>query len=102
MTRNPAARGRAAAPQPEMVAYLEQEQHLVADTHAVGGGFPDLVVGTTWGEFVLVECKSPGGRLTPEQKAWHARWMHLPRCMPKSVVELRAWMERRKKQWLAR
>ncbi len=84
-----------------MVDYLEGEGHLVQDLHTVGDGCPDLLVGTTWGELVLVEAKAPGGRLTTEQKRWHMTWMHLPRCLPKSVVELRAWMERRRKLWLA-
>ncbi len=102
MSRNPAAQGRKDSTQPEMVDYLEGEEHLVEDLHRVGGGCPDLLVGTTWGELLLVECKAPGGRLTPEQKRWHMAWHHLPRCMPKSVVELRAWMEKRRKRWLAR
>ena len=101
MSRNPAAQGRKDSTQPEMVEYLIGEQHLVADTHAVGGGFPDLVVGCTWGEIVVVECKTHAGRLTPEQKRWHMAWHHLPRCMPKSVVELRAWMDKRRQRWLA-
>lgn len=97
MSRNPARLGKADATQPDMVEWLESEGHLVADTHTVGGGFPDLVVGCSWGEIVAVECKANRGRLTREQKLWHARWFHLPRCMPRSVVELRAWMERRRK-----
>ncbi len=97
--RNPARLGKADSTQPEMVDYLEGEQHLVQDIHSVGDGCPDLLVGCTWGEFVVVECKSSGGRLTADQKRWHMRWHHLPRCMPKSVVELRAWMERRKQLW---
>jgi hypothetical protein len=96
MTRNPARLGRADSTQPEMVDWLESQEHVVQDLHTVGGGCPDLLVGTTWGELVLVECKSPGGRLTPEQRQWHWKWHHLPRCMPKSVVELRAWMENRR------
>lgn len=102
MSRNPAARGRADATQPEMVEWLEAEGHLVADTHAVGGGFPDLVVGCSWGEFIVVECKTARGKLTPEQVTWHWRWRHLPRCMPRSVVELRAWMDKRKTLSLGR
>lgn len=95
--RNPAARGRADATQPEMVEYLKGEGHLVVDTSAVGGGFPDLIVGCSWGEFIVVEAKTSTGRLTKKQKEWHWNWRFLPRCMPRSVVELRAWMERRRK-----
>ena len=100
--RNPARLGKADATQPEMVEWLEREGHLVADTHAVGGGFPDLVVGCSWGEFIVVEAKTARGRLTTEQKLWHWAWRHLPRCMPRSVVELRAWMERRRAYFSAR
>lgn len=99
MSRNPAARGKADATQPEMVQWLEQQGHLVQDLHAVGGGCPDLLVGAPWGELLIVECKSPGGGLTQQQVEWHFRWrqFHALRCMPRSVVELRAWMERRRK-----
>jgi hypothetical protein len=102
MSRNPAARGKADATQPEMVEWLEANDYVVEDLHGVGGGCPDLLVGTPWGELVLVEAKTPLGRLTPLQKHWHNKWFHLPRCMPRSVVELRAWMERRRKLALNR
>lgn len=99
MSRNPAARGRADATQPEMVQWLEQQGHLVQDLHAVGEGCPDLLVGTTWGELVLVEVKTPAGRLEQSQQAWLWRWRGLPCCVPRSLAELRAWMERRRKSW---
>ncbi len=98
--RNPAAKGRLDLTQPEMVRFLLEGHFNVQNLSRVGGGCPDLLIGCPWGELVLVECKSPGGRLTPDQKLWHSRWHHLPRCMPKSVVELRAWLEQRKKRYL--
>lgn len=85
-----------------MVEWLEQNDYVVEDLHRVGGGCPDLLVGTPWAEIVLVEVKTPRGKLTPDQTRWHWKWHHLPRCMPRSVVELRAWMERRRKLWSAR
>ncbi len=50
----------------------------VHDASAVGGGFPDLVVGIR-GCNILVECKdggkSPSRRqLTPEQQIFHTAW----------------------------
>lgn len=101
-TRNPAARGRADTTQPDMVEWLEQNGFLVQFLGIVGLGCPDLLIGTPWGELVLVECKSPGGRLTPQQREWHTRWQRFPRCMPKSVTELRGWMEKRRKAYFLR
>ena len=100
MSRHPARLGKADSTQADMVDYLERQEHLVQDLHVVGGGCPDLLVGATWGELLLVECKAPGGRLTTEQRAWHMRWHHLPRCMPKSVLELKGWMEKRRRRYL--
>jgi hypothetical protein len=86
--------------QPEMVQFLMEGEYNVQNLSQVGGGCPDLLVGCPWGELVLVECKSPGGRLNAEQKRWHMAWHHLPRCMPKSVVELKGWLEKRKARFL--
>jgi hypothetical protein len=104
VSRNPARLGKADATQPEMVEWLESHGFLVQDLHQMGDGCPDLLVGAPWGELLLVECKTPSGGLTRQQAEWHFRWrqFHGLRCMPRSVVELRAWMERRKKQWLER
>ena len=42
----------------------------VLHLHRVGHGCPDLAVyhGKTW---TFLECKSPGGKLTPAQENWH-------------------------------
>ena len=66
------------ANQPEIVAALRAIGASVADTSAVGKGFPDLVCGyqgRTW----LLECKdgslSPSRRkLTPDQVEFKATW----------------------------
>ena len=51
----------------------------VADTAAVGLGFPDLVVATPRGRTLLLEVKDgdlpPSARtLTPPQRRFHAAW----------------------------
>ena len=45
----------------------------VRPTHQVGSGFPDLVVGFR-GVTLLVEVKTPTGRLTPEQIFFFDDW----------------------------
>ena len=50
----------------------------VADTHALGGGFPDLCVGYRKGN-LLVELKNPkqprsGQRLTKAEERFHRAW----------------------------
>ena len=37
-------------------------------------GLADLLVKAPDGRVYLVECKTPGGRLTPEQVEWFAWW----------------------------
>lgn len=64
--------------QSEIVASFRAMGCSVADTSAVGDGFPDLVVGK-FGITVLVEVKNPRKipskrRLTPDQKDFHDEW----------------------------
>lgn len=67
-------RRRVDTTQAVIVAALRTAGASVAVTSFVGQGFPDLLVG--WGERVLflVEAKSPGGKLTADETAWHAQW----------------------------
>lgn len=71
-------RARTDANQRELVTYLRSVGASVAPTHAVGEGFPDLVVG--WrGKNYLIEVKDgtkppSARRLTPAQERWHAAW----------------------------
>lgn len=58
--------GRIDANQSEIVAALRACGCTVAITSDVGGGFPDLVVGYQGRNFLL-EIKTPGGKLTPDQ-----------------------------------
>ena len=66
------------ANQPGIVAGLRAAGCTVAPAHAVGRGFPDLVVGYR-GCTYLLEVKDgdkpPSARkLTPAQVDWHAAW----------------------------
>jgi hypothetical protein len=69
---------RVDANQPGIVAGLRAAGCTVALAHAVGRGFPDLVVGYR-GCTYLLEVKDgdkpPSARkLTPAQVDWHAAW----------------------------
>ena len=66
------------ANQSEIVFALRSIGARVAPTHAVGQGFPDLVVSFR-GRNVLFEVKDPSQppskrRLTPDQKIFHDEW----------------------------
>lgn len=58
----------------------------------VGGGVPDLLVGTPRGQLILVEvkdgAKAPSRRqLTSDQERWHADWRRYPIFVVSSVLE---------------
>lgn len=59
--------------QREIVSALRAIGATVQPLHSVGRGCPDLLVGFR-GRNLLVECKSTGGKLTPDQERWHAEW----------------------------
>lgn len=69
---------RVDANQPEIVEQLRAAGMSVEPTHAVGAGFPDLVVGVTLScgcRFTfLVEVKMPRGQLNARQQRWHKQW----------------------------
>ena len=56
-----------------IVKALREAGATVQDLSAVGRGVPDLLVGYNDVNY-LVECKSPGGKLTPDQRVWHSKW----------------------------
>jgi hypothetical protein len=69
---------RVDANQPEIVAGLRAAGCTVAAAHAVGRGFPDLVVGYR-GCTYLLEVKDgdkpqSARKLTPAQVDWHGEW----------------------------
>lgn len=64
--------------QREVMAALRQVGASVEPTHAVGAGFPDIVVGFRGANYLL-EIKDGNKRpserrLTPHQQKWHATW----------------------------
>ena len=80
MGRSPMMGGRARrtdANQQEIVKALRDWGATVAVTSAIGGGFPDLVVGVN-GLNILMEIKRPhppsAGALTNDEERWHAEW----------------------------
>lgn len=56
-----------------IVKALREAGATVQDLSAVGRGVPDLLVGYNEVNY-LIECKSPGGKLTPAQREWHTAW----------------------------
>ncbi len=53
-----------------IVKALRDTGHGVIDLSGVGKGCPDLLVGRGM-SWVMVECKTDKGKLTPEQVIWH-------------------------------
>lgn len=61
------------ANQAEIVAALRKAGATVQPIHTIGRGCPDLLVGFN-GENLLLEIKSPGGVLTPDERNWWMAW----------------------------
>lgn len=59
--------------QSAIVAALRAVGCSVVSLHRVGGGVPDLLVGHI-GHTYLLEIKTPTGRVSPNQRAWHRAW----------------------------
>lgn len=79
------------ANQAEIVAALRAVGATVITCHAVGKGFPDLVVGYR-GETFLIEVKDPSQplhrhELTPAQVEFHAAWRGRPIAKVFTVLE---------------
>jgi hypothetical protein len=54
---------------------LVEAGYAVRDIHQLGGGLPDLLVcDPVTRRVVLVECKSPSGRLTPAEARFFREW----------------------------
>ena len=62
------------ATQDAIVDALLEAGYRVQTLAMVGHGVADLLVRCPDGRLALIECKSPGGTLTPAQKAWITRW----------------------------
>jgi hypothetical protein len=50
------------------VEALRKAGYQVIDLASTGDGIPDLMVVSKYGRIVLIEIKSPGGRLTEPEK----------------------------------
>lgn len=73
--------------QSEIVRGLREVGASVADTHRLGGGFPDLVV--AWGgKHFLLEIKALGEDLNPLERDWHLKWkgpVHIVRSLDEAL-----------------
>jgi hypothetical protein len=59
---------------------LRDVGYRVAETHQIGAGFPDLVIGgvhRTTGQpgIWLIEVKDKTGKLTPSELSFHQEWI---------------------------
>lgn len=59
--------------QREIVEAARKLGAQVVYLHQVGSGCPDLLLGIA-GKNLLVEVKSPGGELTPDEARFHLTW----------------------------
>lgn len=64
--------------QPEIVDGLLLLGYKLQSLSACGMGVPDLLVQKKDGTLALLEVKSPGGSITPQQKKWMAWWGRVP------------------------
>jgi hypothetical protein len=71
--RRPAAQGKPDENQAMIVSTYEALYCSVVDTHELGGGFPDLVVGIA-GITCLVEVKNADGTLKRSQETFKLDW----------------------------
>lgn len=59
----------------EIVAALRAHGCKVTDLSGVGKGVPDVLVWIpAWSRWVMLEIKSPGGKLNERQAKWHAEY----------------------------
>lgn len=75
--RNPAAQGRPDANHAQVGEWYREEWCLTFDTHKLGGGFGDWVIGipTKRGKVLqIVEVKTPDGSLRPNQVTFLRDW----------------------------
>jgi len=59
--------------QQEIIDTLKEAGYSVHNTHDLGGGFPDIVVGCDKGN-VLAEIKMPGKGLNEKETKWFMSW----------------------------
>lgn len=85
---------RVDANQAAIMRVLRQAGCSCTDTHEVGHGFVDLVVGRVDAEGVprtyLLEIKSPGGTLTDDEWCWQTFWRGSKAIVHDEIEALRA------------
>lgn len=88
------------ANQPALVAQLRAAGYHVAPTHALGRGFPDLIVTgvrlpTGDVAALLVEVKDSRGKLTEDEQEWHAAYPEGgPLIVARCAEDVLAWFGR--------
>lgn len=65
---------------------LREAGFWVWDTHDLGGGFPDLIALNKSGEFVMLEVKARGGKLTDDELAFFRELIEVHHCRKLLVV----------------
>lgn len=80
--------------------------YRVHDTHQLGEGFPDFLVGAPWGELFLLEVKNPdkppsARQLTADEAEFHSRWRRFPVLVALTVEDAIDQMRRRRRPWSA-
>jgi len=80
--------------QAAIVAELRALGYRVADTHALGQGAPDILVGATCNSqpaLLWVEIKTQRGKLTPDECRFHEEWKGLPVIVARSAEDVLRW-----------
>jgi hypothetical protein len=78
--------------QPAIVEGLRTAGYPVFQTSRLGNGFPDLLVGSKAGHLVLLEIKSKGKKLTPEERKFHQLFITHPIFIVETLAEAKAKM----------
>ena len=93
MARRPAPH-RTDGNQQDIMRALRRAGCSCTDTHEVGHGFVDLVVGRVDEKGVprtyLLEVKSPGGTLTDDERCWRQFWKGQMAVVHDEIEALRA------------
>jgi len=71
--RNPARQGRPDANHGEIRKYYEDLYCSVVDSHELGGGFGDLIIGCS-GLTEITEVKTADGEILPSQQTFRKSW----------------------------
>jgi len=73
---------------------LREDGHTVFDAHCAGHGFPDLVVLTRITRTtLLIEVKTPGGEMTPDEIEFWLTWRGCKGGVAYSLAQARAIVE---------